>query len=77
MEASQGGISAHPWQAISELGQCRGWIRENAEGLVESVSAAAGVEPDVVLRVLDALHCQAMGGEAAGEPCLLSLMRGL
>ena len=66
----------HPWQAVSGLAQCRGWIRDNASGLVESVAATSKIEPEIVLRVLDALHCQAMGGEGAGEPCLLEVVQG-
>ena len=61
----------HPWQTISELAQFRNWLRANLQGLVDSISATANVEPAIVLEVLDALHCQAMGGQSAGDPCLL------
>ncbi len=64
----------HPWQAVSELGQCRSWIRQNIRGLVDSISTTEKLDPEVVLRVLDALHCDAMEGKAAGNPCLLGLV---
>ncbi len=64
----------HPWQAVSELGQCRTWIRQNIRWLVDSISTAEKLDPEVVLRVLDALHCDVMGGKAAGDPCLLGLV---
>ncbi len=63
----------HPWEAVSERGQCRTWIRQNIRGLVDSISMTEKLDPEVVLRVLDALHCDAMGGKAAGDPCLLGL----
>lgn len=70
------GTIMQPWEAASELGQFRAWLREHARGLVESVSITANVEPAVVVRVLDALHCHAMGGKAAGDPCLADLAEG-
>ena len=64
------GTPMQPWQEATELAQFRKWLRRNARDLVDSVSIAAKVEPAVVLRVLDALHCHAMGGKGAGDACL-------
>ncbi len=64
----------HPWQAVAELGQYRTWIRQNIRGLVDSISITQKLDPEIVLNVLDALHCDAMGGKAAGDPCLLGLL---
>jgi len=61
----------HPWQAVSERGQCRTWIRQNVRELVDSISIMEKLDPEIVLHVLDALHCDTMGGKAAGDPCLL------
>jgi len=63
----------HPWQAVSELSQSRTRIRQNIRGLVDSISITEKLDPEIVLRVLDALHCDAMAGKAAGDPCLLGL----
>ena len=70
------GTIMQPWEAASELSQFRAWMREHAQSLAESVSITANVEPAVVVRVLDALHCHAMGGKAAGDPCLADLAEG-
>jgi len=64
----------HPWQAVSELSQSRTRIRQNIRGLVDSISITEKLDPEIVLRVLDALHCDAMAGKAAGDPCLLGLV---
>jgi len=67
---SGSGTPMQPWQEATELAQFRKWLRRNARDLVDSVSITAKVEPAVVLRVLDALHCHAMGGKDAGDACL-------
>ncbi|HVG37026.1 MAG TPA: hypothetical protein VNA10_04785 [Thermoplasmata archaeon] len=63
-----------PWQAVSELSQYRTWIRQNIRGLLDSISITEKLDPEIVLHVLDALHCDAMGGKAAGDACLLGLV---
>ncbi len=41
---------------------------------MDSISITEKLDPGIVLHVLDALYCDAMGGKAAGDPCLLGLV---